>query len=96
MLRIRPRLTVDDNTEYDPKFAVTGDLNSDLSVQPIGGVTAKIRGATKAKCNIVAVPYANAKGLADLFVSGDQLLKGAALNALQIADRVFAARPTTV
>ncbi len=32
----------------------------------------------------------------DLFVSGDQLLKGAALNAVQIAERVFAPRPTTV
>ncbi len=28
----------------------------------------------------------------DLFVSGDQLRKGAALNAVQIAERVFAAR----
>ena len=57
--------------EYDQDFAVTGDMNSDLSVQPIGGVAAKIRGATKAKCKIVAVPYGNAKALADIFVSKD-------------------------
>ncbi len=59
------------NTEYDQAFAVTGDMNSDLSVQPIGGVAAKIRGATRAKCKIVAVPYGNAKALADIFVSKD-------------------------
>lgn len=59
------------DTEYDKDFAVTGDMNADLSVQPIGGVSAKIRGATKAGCKIVAVPYGNARGLADLFVKGD-------------------------
>jgi len=59
------------NIEYDSDFAVTGDLNSDLSVQPIGGVSAKIRGATKAGCKIVAIPYGNARGLADLYVKGD-------------------------
>ena len=58
-------------TEYDPGFAVTGDMNSDLTVQPIGGVAAKIRGATKAKCTVVAVPYGNASALADIFVQGD-------------------------
>jgi len=31
----------------------------------------------------------------DMFVCGDQLRKGAALNAVQIADRIFTATPTT-
>ena len=62
------------NVEYDPGFAVTGDMNSDLSVQPIGGVPAKIRGATRAKCTVVAVPYGNAKALADIFVQGDEII----------------------
>ena len=59
------------NIDYDPDFAVTGDMNADLSVQSIGGVSAKIRGATKAGCKIVAIPYANARSLADIFVKGD-------------------------
>ena len=32
----------------------------------------------------------------DLFVCGDQLRKGAALNAVQIAERIFAAEPAIV
>jgi aspartate-semialdehyde dehydrogenase len=32
----------------------------------------------------------------DLFVCGDQLRKGAALNALQIAERIFAAESAIV
>jgi hypothetical protein len=42
-------------TEIDPKFAVTGDLNADGSVQPVGGVADKIRGASR-DCQIVAIP----------------------------------------
>ena len=57
--------------EYDPGFAVTGDLNSDLTVQPVGGVPAKIRGATARGAKIVSVPIANRRGLADLVVMGE-------------------------
>ncbi|MDP1591317.1 MAG: S16 family serine protease [Prosthecobacter sp.] len=53
---------------WDPAFAVTGDMNADGSVQPIGGVQAKIRGATKGACKIVAVPVKNEKSVADVLV----------------------------
>jgi hypothetical protein len=52
----------------DPAFAVTGDLNADGGVQPIGGVSAKIRGATNGACSIVAVPMKNAGALGDVIV----------------------------
>lgn len=54
--------------KWDPAFAVTGDMNADGSVQPIGGVQAKIRGATKGSCKIVGVPVKNEKGVADILV----------------------------
>ncbi len=52
----------------DLKFAVTGDMNADGSVQPIGGVAAKIRGATKGACDLVAVPLKNESSVADLLI----------------------------
>ncbi len=54
--------------EWDPAFAVTGDMNADGSVQPIGGVQAKVRGATKGGCKIVGVPVKNEKGISDILV----------------------------
>jgi hypothetical protein len=55
--------------ENDPWFAVTGDMNADGSVQPIGGVAAKIRGATNGRCKIVAIPAKNENSLADLLLT---------------------------
>ncbi|MFN0075404.1 MAG: S16 family serine protease [Prosthecobacter sp.] len=53
---------------WDPTFAVTGDLNADGSVQPIGGVRAKIRGATNGSCKLVAVPAKNERSIADIML----------------------------
>ena len=53
----------------DLSFAVTGDMNADGTVQPIGGVAAKIRGATGGKCKIVAIPVKNEKSLGDLLLT---------------------------
>lgn len=55
--------------KWDPAFAVTGDMNADGSVQPIGGVAAKIRGATKGSCKIVGLPVKNEKSVADILVT---------------------------
>ena len=49
-----------------PEFAMTGDMNADGSVQPIGGVAAKLRGATKGGCTIAAIPAQNYTEAADL------------------------------
>lgn len=54
--------------QWDPAFAVTGDMNADGSVQPIGGVQAKIRGATKGSCKLVGVPEKNEQAVADILV----------------------------
>lgn len=54
--------------EWDPLFAVTGDMNADGSVQPIGGVQAKVRGATKGGCKIVGIPAKNEKAIPDIFI----------------------------
>lgn len=54
-------------TELDAGFAVTGDLNADGSVQPIGGVHAKLRGATNLKCKLLGIPEKNAVHAMDIF-----------------------------
>jgi len=54
--------------ELDDSFAATGDMTADGMVQKIGGVAAKIRGATKRGCKIVGIPAGNATGVADVLV----------------------------
>lgn len=54
---------------WDTTFAVTGDMNADGAVQPVGGVAAKIRGATKGSCKVVAVPFRNETAVGDILVS---------------------------
>jgi hypothetical protein len=62
---------------WDPAFAVTGDLNADGSVQPVGGVPAKIRGAIGRQCRIVAIPAANERAMRDYLLSeGPHALMG--------------------
>ncbi|MDB6069680.1 MAG: Sporulation protease LonB, partial [Verrucomicrobiales bacterium] len=57
------------DTTWDPAVAVTGDMNSDGSVQPVGGVPAKIRGAAAKQCRIVGIPAANERAVRDLMIS---------------------------
>ena len=52
--------------KIDPLFAVTGDMNADGSIQPVGGVPAKVRGAFSKNCKYVAIPAKNARSLSDL------------------------------
>lgn len=54
--------------KWDPAFAVTGDMNADGSVQPIGGVRAKVRGATKGGCRLIAVPSKNEAAIPDILL----------------------------
>ena len=53
----------------DPGFAATGDMTATGEVRPIGGVAAKIRGASKKNCTIFSVPQGNAKAVDDLYIS---------------------------
>jgi hypothetical protein len=52
--------------QIDKRFAVTGDMNADGAVQPIGGVDAKIRGATKKDCELIGIPHQNIRDVEDL------------------------------
>lgn len=54
--------------ELDRSFAVTGDMNADGSVQPVGGIGAKIRGAQNQECTHVAVPLKNATSVYDYVI----------------------------
>jgi hypothetical protein len=52
----------------DPGFAVTGDITATGDVRPIGGVDAKLRGASRKDCSIIAVPKANKASIDDVYV----------------------------
>lgn len=54
--------------EIPSVLAVTGDLNADSTVQPVGGVADKIRGAMGAGCNLIGIPAANEEDITDLVV----------------------------
>lgn len=57
--------------DLDPNFAVTGDMNADGSVQPVGGIEGKIRGASNRNCTHIAIPRKNAQDLDDWIILGD-------------------------
>jgi hypothetical protein len=52
----------------DDKVAITGDVTADSKIRHIGGVAAKIRGATAADCRIVIVPADNYDQVADAMI----------------------------
>jgi len=56
------------NFDIDPKLAITGDVSADGKIRAVGGIGPKIRAATDAGCNIVAIPTDNYPQLCDAFV----------------------------
>ncbi|HUO08376.1 MAG TPA: S16 family serine protease [Phycisphaerae bacterium] len=52
--------------EIDPKFAITGDITVDWKVRPVGGITAKLRGAYADKCLYAAIPVENEPAFTDM------------------------------
>ena len=50
----------------DPAVAVTGDLTVDGTVQPVGAVVEKLRGAIAGKCKITLIPERNSRDVTDL------------------------------
>jgi hypothetical protein len=52
----------------DDKVAITGDVTADSKIRHIGGVAAKIRGATAAECTIVIVPASNYDQVVDAMI----------------------------
>ncbi len=57
--------------EIDSGFAVTGDMNADGSVQPVGGIAGKVRGAANRSCTHIAIPRKNAASLEDWIILGE-------------------------
>lgn len=55
-----------ENVTLDSTVAVTGDLTVDGTVQPVGAVVDKIRGALDEKCKIILVPERNSRDVTDL------------------------------
>jgi hypothetical protein len=61
--------------DIDPKFAVTGDITVDWKVRKVGGVAAKLRGATLDKFLYAAIPDGNEAAFADMaFLHGSSAL----------------------
>ena len=56
--------------------AMTGELTLAGTVEPVGGITAKVLGACRARMTTVLLPSANAADVAESF--GDELPGGAA------------------
>ena len=50
----------------DSEVAVTGDLTIDGTVQPVGAVVEKLRGAIDGKCSITLIPERNSRDPVDL------------------------------
>jgi hypothetical protein len=47
------------------KTAITGDLNANGVVRPVGGVPDKLRGAAKRDCTVACIPVKNGRSMAD-------------------------------
>jgi hypothetical protein len=56
--------------ELDRNFAVTGDMNADGAVQPVGGIDGKVRGSVTARCTHVGIPIENQNSISDIFLMG--------------------------
>ncbi len=54
--------------DFDPAFAVTGDMDDKGKVGVVGGVDGKIRGAARRKCEIIAIPAGNHNVISDLLI----------------------------
>ena len=61
-------ITGDPIPEY---VAVTGDLNADGRVLPIGGVKHKVEGAINAGCQLILIPVENVPDILDMAKDGD-------------------------
>src|SRR3954468_649874 len=61
-------LSMIEGFEVDPKLAITGDVTADGKIRAIGGVAAKMRGATAGGCTVMALPADNYQQVADALV----------------------------
>jgi Lon protease (S16) C-terminal proteolytic domain len=61
-------LSVIQGFEIDQNVAITGDISANGKVRAIGGVSAKLHGATASKCTVAAIPLENEGQLVDAVV----------------------------
>jgi hypothetical protein len=81
--------------DVDSHVAITGDVSADGKVRPIGGVSAKLRGAAAAGCTIVLIPEGNLEQLTDAVVyEGDGLLINTHVIGIANLDEAAAAART--
>lgn len=72
-------------------LAVTGDMNADGTVQPVGGVRAKIRGAVNGGMKLVAIPVKNRVDVLDLLIAdGPSLLTKTQVFSISTFDEALA------
>lgn len=82
--------------EIDPEFAATGDMTATGEVRPIGGLTGKIRGAIKRKCQLLGAPKLNEQSINDIYMSeGPQPLCQIQIFTLSPPEPGTTATPTT-
>lgn len=75
----------------DQKFGVTGDITATGEVRPVGGVDAKVRGASRRDCEIFAVPESNKAAIVDLYVSeGIEAVSGIQIILIKNLDEALA------
>lgn len=78
------------NVALDPDIAVTGDLTIDGSVQPVGAVVEKLRGAIADKCKITLIPERNAGDAQDLaLLDGTEPLWETQIFSISTIDEAF-------
>jgi hypothetical protein len=54
--------------DIDSKIAITGDVTADGRIEKVGGIAAKLRGAAKSDCTLVALPADNFQQVQDAIV----------------------------
>ena len=69
-------LSIVDNYEIDPVFAVTGDINADGKIKAVGGIDAKIEGAFAGSAKAVMIPSENKTNLEEMVVMNQEKLLG--------------------
>jgi hypothetical protein len=74
----------------DSTVAVTGDLTVDGTVQPVGAVVDKIRGALEEKCKVILIPERNSRDVTDLAIlDGTQRLWETQIFSISTIDEAF-------
>jgi hypothetical protein len=81
--------------EINPEIALTGDLNADGNVRPVGGIDAKIRAALEEGCRIVGIPAANETDAFDMILDEgySKFVQGQIFTLRTLPDALLLASP---